>query len=220
MVRQLKYFLAASGLITFGALSHLMLPVGTIAQGNPGNPQGTAPVLVMNTTAQPVPVTGSVVATVGNTQPLPVTGSVSATVRNSATTPLFVSDVGPRQPFQASLPIDPGAGTDPLACIAVPQGKRMIIELLTLFLESSHDRAMLDLALRTTVGGNTVSHAIEMTRIPTIVESFFSATHNVRIYADPATNVCVVMRAMFQGPFRPGTATLSGQLIDLAPPPQ
>ena len=217
MVRQLKYFLAASGLITLGALSHLMLPVGTIAQGSP---QGTAPVLVMNTTAKPVPVTGSVVATVGNTQPLPVTGSVSATVRNSATTPLFVSDVGPRQPFQASIPIDPGAGSlDPLGCIAVPAGRRMIIELLTLILEASHESAMLDLALRTTVGGSTVSHAIEMTRTPTIVNSYFSATHNVRIYADPATNVCVVMRAMFQGPFQLGTATLSGQLVDLAPPP-
>ena len=217
MVRQLKYFLAGSGLITFGALSHFMLPVRTVAQGIP---QGTAPVLVMNTTARPVPVTGSILATVGNTQPLPVTGSVSATVRNSTTTPLFVSDVGPRQPFQVSIPVDPGTIFDAPACIAVPEGKRMIIELLTLFLESSHESAMLDLALRTNVAGNTVSHAIEMTRIPTIVESFFSATHDVRIYANPSTNVCVVMRAMFQGPFRPGTATLSGQLIDVAPPPQ
>jgi hypothetical protein len=119
-------------------------PVSAQGQGNgPQNPP-SAPVTVVNTGANPVPVSGAVT----------VSGTSSVTLsNNTATTPVFVQSVGQsaQTPFQTTLAF----GTP----LTVDSDKRLTIEFVTA--NCQLDNTLLtstEIHLVTEVGGNTVAH--------------------------------------------------------------
>ena len=155
------------------------------AQGNgpqnpPGQPNGPQ-VTVVNTGANPVPVSGAVT----------VSGTSSVTLsNNTATTPVFVQSVGqPAQtPFQTSLTF----GT----ALTVASDKQLTIEFVTA--NCSLDNTLLtstEIDLTTTVGGNTVGHNFSpkfsrnFNSGTGINRTFFTSTDLTRLYADPGTTV-------------------------------
>jgi len=154
------------------------------AQGNtpknpPGQPNGPD-VTVVNTAANPVPVTGAVT----------VNGTSSVTLSNNTeTTPLFVQSVGQpvQTPFQARLTFG-----NPLT---VASDQRLTIEFVTA--NCSLDNTLLtstEFDLHTTVGGNEMGHHFspKFSRNFTsggINRTFFTSTDMTRIYADPGTTV-------------------------------
>ena len=150
------------------------------AQGNPpGQPNGPQ-VTVINTDANPVPVSGVVT----------VSGTSSVTLSNNTeSTPVFVQSVGqPAQtPFQARLTFG-----NPLT---VASDKQLTIEFVTA--NCSLDNTALtstEFDLSTTVGGNQVSHHFSPKfsrnfNSGGIIRTFFTSTDLTRIYADPGTTV-------------------------------
>jgi hypothetical protein len=123
----------------------LLLPLMAIpfsVQAGNKPPFPPTPVTVTNTSANPVPVTGSVSVTAST--PLPVTGTFTATlpsavsVSNAPTAPLFtssVSDTG-RAPAQIHLSgiLESGTGgVDEVTSSAytVPAGKRLVVQQVT-----------------------------------------------------------------------------------------
>ena len=151
------------------------------AQGNkpqnpPGQPNGPQ-VTVVNTSANPVPVSGG------------DAGGVTLS-NNTATTPVFVQSVGqPAQtPFQTRLTF-----ATPLT---VASDKQFTIEFVTA--SCSLDNTTLtstEVDVTTTVGGNTVSHNFSPKFSRNfnsgigINRNFFTSTDMTRIYADPGTTV-------------------------------
>ena len=142
------------------------------AQGGPQTPP-SAPVTVVNTTANPVPVSGGV--TLSN---------------NSATTPVFVQSVGQpvQTPFQTRLVF----GTP----LTVDADKQLTIEFVTA--NCSLDNTLLtstEFSLFTRVGGNLVDHSFSpkfsrnFNSGTGINRTFFTSTDMTRIYADPGTTV-------------------------------
>jgi hypothetical protein len=105
------------GLIALGVLATLLGPADlAVAAGPPGGLQ----VDVVNTPANPVPVTGNIGLATGS----------SITIDNPASDPVPVQDV--REPFQASSP-----DQTTLPFPAVPAGKRLVIEHVSVELNIS-----------------------------------------------------------------------------------
>lgn len=171
----------------------LVVPIIAIALGisSPVSAQGTSPktppsqpngpqVTVVNTDANPVPVSGAVT----------VSGTSTVTLSNNTeTTPVFVQSVGqPAQtPFQERINFG-----NPLT---VASDKQLTIEFVTA--NCSLDNTALtstEFDLHTTVGGNEVGHHFspKFSRNFTsggINRTFFTSTDMTRIYADPGTTV-------------------------------
>lgn len=124
----------------FGRLMLLTLGFGLFAvvlSSLPNHPAAAAPnqaVTVVNTSANPVPVAGSVNATLTGTVNAAQSGTWNVGINgNTAATPLFVRDTDnpARQPFVSfcSLSAFPGLGSCNFA--TVPAGKELVIEMFT-----------------------------------------------------------------------------------------
>ena len=153
---------------------------GNSPQNPPGQPNGPQ-VTVVNTGANPVPVSGVVT----------VSGTSNVTLsNNTATTPVFVQTVGqPAQtPFQTRLTF----GTP----LTVDSDKQLTIEFVTA--NCSLDNTVLtstEFNLNTKVGGNQIGHHFSpkfsrnFNSGTGINRTFFTSTDLTRIYADPGTTV-------------------------------
>ncbi|HET9361017.1 MAG TPA: hypothetical protein VFO58_14810 [Vicinamibacterales bacterium] len=132
----------------FAVVVMLMAIVGftlSIVVPSPARGAGSAPVTVVNTPAEPVPValqgTGSVAGTVNALQSGPWTVGVSSlpavqlapgttfNLNSSPTAPIYTADVSARQAFAVSVCDGSGNSTCPSGEVAfVPVGKRFVIE--------------------------------------------------------------------------------------------
>ncbi len=142
----------------------------------------------------------------GNQQPLNVNVVNSPTVK--------VIEPYPAQPFQRELTLPSSGGT---VCVSVPEGRGLIIELVTA-LASSPNTALTHfvLGMNTTAGGETpVDHRIVLQKQQTGINGgvLLAVTQPLRAYADSGTDVC--FRA---GDFDAGPTTayisFSGKLVN------
>src|SRR5262245_51844829 len=89
-------------------------------------------VQVVNTSAQPVPVNGTVGATQSGAWNVGINGTPTVTIGNAPTAPIPTRNVDEydRQPFQQSIAVQLMAGeqSDISSTITVPAGKRLVIE--------------------------------------------------------------------------------------------
>jgi hypothetical protein len=187
-------------------------------------------VLVVNTSANPVPVALQGTPSVG-------LDPQHSTVRvaSSLIDPLEIRDVsdGLKAVVQASADVSIGDGaTEGLATLyTVPEGKRLVIEQVSasgsIESQSVPDRNML-FAIETVAGGTSKWHALITSKdgafsvVVSPEESttfvYFTASQPMRVYADPGTKVYVhVRRSYIYGPMASAGMTISGYLVDLPP---
>jgi hypothetical protein len=150
--------------------------------------QGSAPVKVVNTTAEPVPVTGSVTGS--------VTGTV--TVANTRATPIFITEVA-REAFAETLCVGSDCPEGIPASFGPPAGRRFVIEQI-----AGQTFGDSQCALDALLNGRTYRHFLSDADV------FITPT---RIYADggPATAVTLTT-----GGDTACFATLSGYLERLS----
>ncbi len=187
-------------------------------------------VLVVNTSANPVPV-----ALQGTPNVALDPQHSTVRVASSLIDPLEVRDVsdGVKAVVQASADVTIVDGaTDGLAAIyTVPEGKRLVIEHVSasgsIESQSVPDRNML-FAIETVAGGKSKWHALITSKdgafsVVVSPEEFttfvrFTASQPMRIYADPGTKVYFhVSRSYIYGPTASAGMTISGYLADLPP---
>lgn len=196
--------------------------VSATAAGAPQSPP-SAPVTVVNTTANPVPITAP--------QGIPVTGNVAVSGSINATqsgtwnvgitgTPKVTID-GPVtvQPADSETPVQ--FLLTPGDCYAVPAGNRMVIEFVSASAISSAGHADATFALRINAmsGGQPFFHILPMPK--QVVENgggdqAFAAFANavaMRAYADANTQVCTSNEYVFSGPVSSIRVAISGHLV-------
>jgi len=133
-------------------------------------------------------------------------------VINSSAEPVPVFDVdNPAfQPFQVNFP----ASSDPFPPLAVPEGKRLVIEHVTSNAFSTGD--VFWITVLTTAGGQFATHLFPMSKLGVAPSgnNVYGMAAQTRIYADPGTNVNI----QGDGLGAPGVsrfASISGYLVDV-----
>lgn len=141
----------------------------------------------------------------GNQQPLNVNVVNAPTVK--------VTDLYP-QPFQRELTLPSSGGT---VCVSVPEGRALIIELVTAQASSSSSALThFVLGMNTTAGGETpVDHSIVLQKQQTGIngEALLAVTQPLRAYADSGTDLCFRAVDFDAGPTT-AFITFSGQLVN------
>jgi hypothetical protein len=196
-------------------------------------------VLIENTAAQPVPTraVGTTTVSVANTPTVTlqagssvgITGTPSVSLAGSTFTSsgaLLVrdQDSAPRQPFHTNLSgnfknLDlrctwTGSNTA-TATITVPNNKRLVIEYVAAIHSLQAGQTLLDVAVETTVGGNTVEYPFFGTfTAGDSINSIFVTQQMTRLYADPGTTVSVSSARSAQLKTGSCSVSLSGYLID------
>jgi hypothetical protein len=187
-------------------------------------------VLVVNTSANPIPVALQGTPNVG-LDPQHSTVRVASSLLD----PLEVRDVsdGVKAVVQASVDVSIGDGatTGSGDVYTVPEGKRLVIEQVSAFgsIESGSvpDGNML-FAIETVAGGKSKWHALITSKdgafsVVVSPEEFttfvrFTASQPMRLYADPGTKISFhVTRSYIYGPRASAGMTISGYLADLPP---
>ena len=138
----------------------------------------------------------------GNQQPLNVNVVNNPSVK--------VTDLYPAQPFQRNLTV-PVSGEE--VCVSVPEGKGLIIELVTARAYGSDELDHYVLGIKTTAGEARVTHGIVLQKQQTNVGStLLAVTQSLRAYADSGSDVCFVPLDFDAGPTTTHI-TFSGQLV-------
>jgi hypothetical protein len=121
-----------------------------------------------------------------------------------------------RVPFQKSLSfVIPGGEYAGLDDFVVPAGHRLVIEQVTARLGLLTDQVAWA-EVTTSVGGVLTAHFIPVTSTPG--GQLFVACQQVRLYADPETEVrFVIFRNTVAGGDKNGNASISGYLIPMQP---
>jgi len=172
----------------------------------------SAPVTVVNTTANPVPVTGSatvsgtVTATQSGTWNVGIVGTPSVSINSSPTNPVFVTSIAKPVPVQFALCTN---STFTARCSStgyvVPNGKRLRIQYVS-WRGDALSTFPASVELATTVSGQEQIHAIPGERSPDWVGG-----RNVTIFADPNTSVFY----QSDGAITPGPVVIVGELEDV-----
>jgi hypothetical protein len=150
----------------------------------------------------PLPVTGSTTVT-GN---VGILGTPAVTLSgNSAVNPLFVRDISEAaaQPFQFSASHPVGG-----AVFTVPSNTRLVIEYVSYTCGAAQAGAV---GLGTTVNGSKVIHWIQHDTSEATGNGFCVTGRQVRIYADPLTDV---IYQNFES-IGPVDLSISGHLVSL-----
>ena len=140
----------------------------------------------------------------GNQQPLNVNVVNSPSVN--------VTELYPAQPFQRELTL-PVSGQE--VCVNVPEGKGLIIELVTARASGPEELDFYILGMRTTAGGETpVAHRIVLHQQQSGAnENFLAVTQPIRAYADSGSAVCFDVLEFDAGPTF-ASVSFSGQLVN------
>lgn len=176
----------------FPAIIGIVLFAGTIATAQQIDGKGpivlaaptpsTQNVKVVNTAAEPVPVavTGTPTVQVGNTNANPV--------------PIRNVDNPAQQPFRATLKVSFAAndpGSEPQNSLVVPQGKRLVIKYLSVYIDIPPDQ-YLSGDVAEIINNGTQALPISWFVLNRQVgvagqDSIFTAAQPVEIYLDPGT---------------------------------
>jgi hypothetical protein len=194
-----KYLITA---ISFALLIGAFVFSGPLA----GNSYGAAPpgeVKVVNTSAQPVPTV--------------VTNTPTMKIKTDADNPVFVQDVDSpaRQAFQQKLNFNLADGFSevcmPIA--TVPAGKRLVIEYVSARVTIPGGHKLRAMNVFTNLNGDFAYHHLMPT--PTGVFNEYVVGQQVRLYADPNTQVNICASRDNGDGIAPVLATISGYLVDL-----
>ena len=195
MERKQGFVLASLGLVILLASLLFVDP----ARGHAAAPPGDRDVKVVNTPAEPVPVTGAV------------------TVGNAAASPVLVRDVdrSAPQPFSYSTATSfPGTSdfAGPMT-FNVPAGKILVIETVSMKVEVAAG-SNLRAAFATFSGGVASEFYLPMTGTPWGAFQRFQTTQQVRIHADPGAQVWTLVQR--EGALPGGAAwfNVAGYLVD------
>src|SRR5262249_3864376 len=193
-----SYFLAALGVAVLGVSFVLSAAHSSSAAPAPGPDS----VMVVNTSANPVPtlaqgttnVAGTVQASQSGTWNVGISGTPTFQVGNTASNPVFVSDVNEpaMHPFQAraDVPLNAGSASATLG-IQVPAGKRLAIKFVSALAVVPTGQAV-HVRLFTTIGGVETQHTLVMTPQGTFgLQDDFAASQAVEIFADGGSDIFV-----------------------------
>jgi hypothetical protein len=197
-----RSLIALVGLLVLVGVLATLLPLVGRGQGTPPNGPPPQDVIVINSAAQPVPVTGSV------------------TVANVGSGRLLVRDVDnpARQPFETNQNCSPSGGA--LGCqmsFTVPAGKRLVIEYASMH-ASIPAGEVAELAIGTTVAGTFVEHVLPLTppSMPFAAGGLVARVGQVvRLYADPGTVIFLNVGRSGVGTPTNFSVSISGHLVDV-----
>ncbi len=191
------------------ALVGVLVLVGVVAAVMPlagrGQGIGSGPppqdVIVVNSSSQPVPVTGSV------------------TVANLGSSRLLVRDVDnpARQPFETNQSCSAGGALGCQLSFTVPAGKRLVIEYASMH-ASIPVGEVAELSIVTSVAGTFVEHVLPLTppSVPFAAGGLVARVGQVvRLYADPGTVVFVNVGRSGVGSPTNFSVSISGHLVDV-----
>lgn len=223
MRRLQTYLLTASG---FTALI-----AGLILTGPPRSREVVAQkvddVRVVNLSSQPVPTAAQGTTAIAGAVSISNTPTVNFGPNNQVqlpytlNNPLPVRDADPaRQPFQnsASDTQEPGTNGSLITIATVPVGKRLVIEFLSASAQMPPGQHLVVCQINTIAppfGGLT--HELLINEQPNFVngDALFRASQQVRLYADPGSNVRALMTRDSSAGQALFLATLSGYLVDV-----
>jgi hypothetical protein len=143
--------------------------------------------------------------------------SSSVTVNNTPANPVPTEDVDnpAKQPFHSQGVATQASPPDGTIITTVPAGKRLVIETITSTSRIDISGVAIVPLLRLTVDGFLMPHTIGLNSIgQDATRSFWTATHGVRLYADPSTNVFLSCTA-FINANQVCVVTISGYLVDV-----
>jgi hypothetical protein len=147
---------------------------GGVRIADASQPPATQPVTVMNTSASPVPVTGTV--NVGN---LPATQAVTGTVNIGNDDP---------QPFETEA--DGRLDTEfPAVTFQVPAGKRLLVDYITVDISAYAGTVDPSGEITGVYGGNFVRFFEHLDAAPASFGTSYGAQHQVRMSFDPGSTV-------------------------------
>lgn len=223
-----------NSLVAFGGLSLLIGAIALVTprptQGQGGDTVGpTKPVKVVNTPAEPVPVTGSITGSVNvvNTPAVnaqqsgewnvgivgtPTVGlSPSAnTVKIDPSSALPVNNSA-NQPFQSLRVFQIANGErEGFSSFSGPNGKQLVIEYVSAIQTVPTDDVTF-YRIQTTAGGNSVTHYMP----PVTVGGERMLGQQVKLYADPGTEVSVSAFRRSVGGLVTVNLIISGHLVDV-----
>ena len=165
---------------------------------------------VVNTAADPIPVSGAVSVSILGNEPLPVRVVESATLA----------------PFQAFIMRNPQVPGFPFTPFTVPAGQRLVIEYVSGELTGVPSCVTAPrMLLRTTVAGTTLTHYFYPEDTGVITDGVgpvraYGLSRETRLYADPGTQVLTEIRIAADPGcgYRTGEDTglhISGYLVDV-----
>jgi hypothetical protein len=190
-----------------GSLQQTLLPNGGFG----------LPVLVTNTSSQPVPVTGTVQAQQSGPWTVGISGTPTVNVASSVSNPVFVRDVNNGvQPFQ--IRVDDIQNDQPTPKqFNVPKDKRLVIEDVSAEAESISGALLYFQIITFGVAYSNIVHNIPVNLVFTIpVHDFFIGHELVRIYADPGSTVVCEIQTKFGGPpVLRASLFISGYLVNV-----
>ena len=137
-------------------------------------------------------------------------------VKNAASNPVVsrLQDNPARQPFQKVLMSDPAVPTAPQS-FNVPEGKCLVIECVSGYVNLPTGGTVGDLCLETTVGNETVPHRLPVTLMYSAGGTDRYVTcQMLRAYASPGTTVGYGVGTSGSGA-KSSTLTISGHLVDV-----
>jgi hypothetical protein len=127
-----------------------------------------------------------------------VVNTPSVNVVNTATSPALVRDVGVplRSPVQFSLNVSIHfpATTGEEDIYVVPDGKRLVIEHVSLICDTLEPGNAVRGRMLTNFGGGLFTHELTVTIQPTVGDQLFIVNHPMLAFADPGTKVHMVVR--------------------------
>ncbi|TRX73722.1 hypothetical protein [Pseudomonas mangiferae] len=159
---------------------------------------------------------------------LALLAGVQPMARAEADNPNLLPGLFPREPFQyrAFAQYEGGSlGTD--VSFEVPGDKRLVIETVSIRLETPHDQQATSVSVRTDVNGVTAWHEIPFSKSATFTTAFrttinlYTGASPVRLYADPGSTVYVLtQRDVSTCPSDCGASSvfLSGYLVSAFSP--
>ena len=226
-----NYLLTACGFVVLVGAVVLSSPITAYSQTKATN------VSVVNTAANPVPtqaqgttnIAGNVSVTntptvnlasgstvsVTNTPTVNLASGASVSISNTTANPVLVRSVDDavRQIFQKQMQINMAAGEfGKNASFFVPAGKRLVIEHVSAAGFDDGDQH-LQFEVDTNVNGEFASHFLVTERQGG--HPFFRVSQQLRVYADPGTQVQVVVLRPTNTTSAVAAMTISGYYVDL-----
>ncbi len=189
-----KQFLTAFG-FSFVVIILLLVsaPLGNAVPGDKD-------VRVVNTTAEPVPIAGTV--QVATTSPVPVVN---------------INDA--RQPYQlATNSTQNGTNVSLVTIGTVPAGKRLVIEFVTMTGQvppGQHVEIFQITTVTDPIGGVTHDLLVNPQPDAVIGDALFRASQQVKLYANAGSQVKVLFRRNSSAGLATFGATISGYLVDM-----
>ena len=209
-----NYLLTVCGFVVLVGAVVLNSPVTAYSQTKPSN------VSVVNTASNPVPtlaqgttnIAGNVSVT--NTPTVNLASGASVGISNTTANPVLVRNVNDAvsQIFQKQMQINMAQGEfGKSASFFVPAGKRLVIEYVSAAGFDDGDQH-LRFEVDTNVNGEGASHFLVTERQGG--HPFFRVSQQMRVYADPATHVQVVVLRPTSTTPAVAVMTISGYYVD------